>query len=202
MFRSFIFSIWLILISVQSSFSSELHILGYKTLIKTNSLDCEFEYVDNWIFDEYHCHIYRSETDVLEFNSDPHTQIVGRIHRQILIDVEDIPLVYDKIISEYGEPKDKTPLGDILVWGNSTILQNTIIENKGNGGIGLSVTFGKCSSNIDCGLFNDFNTETTYVEFMLMNSDWNEVNRESIRVGKDQSEEVFYRKYGKDSKKS
>lgn len=186
----------LISLTIGPSYSSELDILGFKTLSKVESLDCKFEYVDNWLNDEYHCHIYRSKTDVLEFNSDPYTNVIGRIHRKILVDVDDLSSVYEKIIDRYGEPKDKTPVGNILVWGDSTILENLIVENKKKGGIGLSIQFDKCSSRVKCGLFETYNEDTVIVDFMLFNSDWNTVNNESLRAKEDKSEFVFSNRYG------
>lgn len=202
MFRLIIYTIFLVLFITKPSLSSDLDILGYRTAIKTDDVDCKFEFIDNWVSDEYHCHIYLSPTDVIEFNSDPHTKMIGRIHRLILIDDSDISKIYEKVVLKYGEPKDRSPNGRRYVWGDASLdgdptLGIYLIENMKNGGVGLSMDIDKCSS-INCGLFENYNETTTVIEFMLLNTDWNDVNGDSIREGNNQTEKVFHRKYGEE----
>ena len=201
MFRLIIYTVFLVLFITKPSLSSDLDILGYRTAIKTDDVDCKFEFIDNWVSDEYHCHIYLSPTDVIEFNSDPHTKMIGRIHRLILIDDSDISKIYEKVLVKYGEPKDRSPNGKRYVWGDTSLHFDPYfgvqIENSKDGGVGLSMSIDKCSS-IRCGLFENYNETTTVIEFMLLNTDWNDVNYYSIIEGNDQTEKVFHRKYGKD----
>lgn len=184
----------LLVLMATTSYANDLSILKYNTLMKTDQFDCKFETKDGGWFspNEYRCVIEESKGDVVELQSDPYTNLIGRVHRYILINRSDINAVIGGVIKRYGKPKDHyvadDPIKQMLVWGDSTIELGGIIGNSKKGGVGLSLTFDECLPSTDCSdFFDDVSSEQIVADFMLMDSDQNSIMRESMQIGSDAS---------------
>ena len=199
-------AILLLIMSLSTSIADELKILEFETGMKTTDIQCKFKEKRNSMtleFTDYNCQIQRSKTDILEFSSDPFSNIVGTVERHILISNTDRERFKDKAFEHYGKPTktEKDPLffTESFEWGNVPNVHIFVNKEAYYGVKQLLVRITHCQLT-DCEIFGEHNEKSYKVWFLLIDYDLAAVNSASLKKESDQTDFVFAERYGETQK--
>tara|TARA_B110000858_G_scaffold118639_1_gene135359 strand:+ start:3501 stop:4139 length:639 start_codon:yes stop_codon:yes gene_type:complete len=174
-----------------------LDVAGYSAGKHQTDYDCAVYAAEDTFLEKFTCLKRRGSSDVIIFHSDPHTKLVGKFFRYVLIEKSDLKTFKQKLFQKYGEPDVKAYKGikEKFGWGN-VILESAggfgLSFNKGpeKNGESIRVTFGECTDiwlNIsDCpGLFGIENLNKLIASIYMFNDEVHDLNFNSLVRGRD-----------------